>query len=298
MRLAEIAAILVLSAPAAALAQDSSRTLETARLIGYGDSLRATGNGNEALFENPAGIALGSSYSVEAGYLDDLHGSERMFNASIMDSQAGPIAGGISYTYSSRGLGRDEQDRKLSITGHRGELALATKLTDGFALGITGRYLNFSAGAEGSTDEVAGSFSAFTIDAGAQYQAPFGLCLGFAGYNLTNPSAPGPAIAWGAGVGFKSDSFVIEADVRYNARLGKPRFSGAIGYTIGEVVPLRFGGGYDLADESAYLGFGAGFATKELAVDAGYRQRIVDGLANSQDRDDRMFAISARAIFF
>ena len=66
--------------------------------------LRARGlaTGNDSIYVNPAGLAMAKIYSIELGYLDDLLGSDRRFNASIVDSQAGPVAGGFAYTYTKR----------------------------------------------------------------------------------------------------------------------------------------------------------------------------------------------------
>src|SRR5438477_564148 len=84
----------------------------------------------------PARIALGAVYSLELGYLDDARGSDRRFNASIIDSQAGPLAGGVAYTYSKR-RPDDMPSGEDRLVGHRLELSLATKVAENASLGMT-----------------------------------------------------------------------------------------------------------------------------------------------------------------
>lgn len=273
----------------------AAQTYEGARLLGLSDAQRALGTGNDAIYVNPAGLALGQVYSVELGYMDDLLGSDRRFNASIVDSQAGPISAGLAYTYTKRRPDAVE-DSDQRLEGHRTELALATRIGDSFALGITARYLTFDRkkGEEDLPDE---DFSSFQVDAGIQWRIYEGLAVGLAGYNLTNSDRPEVPISWGAGVGWQGGSFSIEGDVRYNAQQGRPRYSLGGGFILADIIPIRAGFSYDYGTEVWAVSAGAGLVIDNFGFDVGFRQRL-----NGEDLDDygdeRILAVAARFLFF
>ena len=271
------AATVALPAPAAAY--------EGARLLSAAGAQRALGKGNDAIYSNPAGIALAKVYLVELGALDDLHGTERLFNASVVDSQAGPLAAGLGYTYIEK-----TGPESAEIVGHRVDVDLATRLSDRSALGITARYVTTS------EDEDAG-FDLFTLDAGFQWQAESGVSLGLTAYNLTNADESEFPISWGAGVGFGSGGFSVEADVLYNAKIGRPKFAGVLGYVISDLVPLRAGVSYDRATESISVSGGIGYQEFKFGIDLGYRQRVVHGDLPEDAPGDRLLGVSVRALF-
>lgn len=284
--------VAVLGLPRGAEAQH----YEGARLMGLADSQRALTTGNDSIYINPGGLALGRVYSVELGYLDDFRSADRRFNASIVDSQAGPIAGGIAYTYSKR---RPDQSAMVDerLSGHRVELALATRVADTAALGVTARYLTYDRQvAEGQTPPDEG-FSTFTVDAGLQWRILEFLSVGVAGYNLTNSDNRELPIGWGAGLGLELGAFTIEGDVRYNAQLGKPRFSLGGGFVIGEVVALRAGGAYDRLNEAWIASGGVGLILDRFNLDLAYRQRL-NKEGDFEDADERIFAAAIRMTFF
>ena len=269
-------------------------SFEGARLLSYAGALRALSTSNDAIYLNPAGLALSNIYSIEGNFLDDLRGRQRFFNASVMDSQAGPVAGGLAYTYMTRTVGVDPQGAEYTLEGHRAELSVATKVAETVAIGVTGRYLNFTA-KHGEADDPARAIDIFTIDAGLQWRSQSGFCLGLAAYNLTKPDYREVPISWGAGLGFEAEGFAIEADIRYNARIGKAAFSGAVAYAFGGVVPIRLGGSYDLASQSASISAGIGYQTKEFSADFGFRQRVSEGRYGPDDLDGaRMIGLSLR----
>lgn len=276
--------------PGFARAQD----IEGARSLGLASSQRALGNANEAIFLNPGGLALGQFYSIELGYMDDARGSDRRFNASVVDSQAGQIAAGLSYAYITR---RPDElpSGDERVEGHRAELSLATRIFDTAGLGVTGRYLSFSR--KLGEEDRPGGFKEFTLDAGVQWRIVETLGIGFAGYNLLNSKLRELPISWGAGLGFMSGGITIEADVRYNAQIGKAMYSGGAGYVIADTVPIRAGLAYDLADDSLTLSLGLGFNVDRFSIDLGYRQRL-DGERVNEDDDRRILGASLRATVF
>ncbi len=265
---------------------------EGARLLGFAESQRALTTGNDSIYVNPGGLALAKIYSVELGYLDDIRGSDRRINASIIDSQAGPVAGGIAYTYSTR-RPDDLPAGDARLRGHRVELATATKLGDAVGVGVTTRYLTYSL-KNGETED---GFKVLTFDVGIVWRIVEGLSLGAVGYNLTNSKRPEVPIGWGAGLGYEIAGFNVEGDVRYNAKIGKARYSLGVGYIIANLVPLRLGAWYDLANKTWAVSGGVGFNYERIAIDLGYRQ-LVNGNRNFEDDDERILGIALRGQFF
>jgi hypothetical protein len=270
-----------------------AQAYEGARIISVAESERALATGNDAIYLNPAGLALGKLYSIEVGYLDDIRGSDRRINGSVVDSQAGPVAGGIAYTYSSR-RPDDLPDGDVRVKGHRVEISTATKLGEfPAALGVTARYLHMNR----KDGEESDKFKVFTVDAGFQWRIWEFLSIGLVGYNLTNSSRKEVPIGWGAGVGFQFDAFTLESDVRYNAKIGKPRFSLGAGYTIAELVPIRIGAWFDRANNAWAVSGGVGFVYDRFSIDVAYRQ-LVNADKTFEDGDDRILGIAIRGRFF
>ncbi|MBK8012702.1 MAG: hypothetical protein IPK13_15225 [Deltaproteobacteria bacterium] len=264
-----------------------------ARLIGLADAQRALGTGNDAIYSNPAGMALGRAYTLELGYLDDLRGSDRRFNASIVDSQAGPISGGIAYTHlSARPAEQTAGDERLG--GHRFDIAMAAPLSDSAAIGTTIRYLSY--GRSLGDEKLEGGFSGLTFDTGLQWRLGRGLALGLAAYNLTKSKRRELPLSWGAGLGFELEDFSIESDVRYNTQIGKARFSGGAGYAIGGLLPVRAGVSYDRADGAILVSGGLGFIYERVSADVAYRQRVNKG-SSAEDADERILSVAIRAHF-
>lgn len=285
------AAILLLGVAAPAAAQQ----YEGARLLGLAEAQRALTSANDSIYINPAGLALGSMYSVELGYLDDIRGSDRRFNASVIDSQAGPIAGGLAYTWTNRRPEfTPEPDER--IEGHRMEIALATRVAESAALGVTLRYMTFDLHDEDGEEIEDGGFKIFTVDVGFQWRVFDGLSVGLAGYNLTNSDEPEVPIGWGGGIGYQLGAFSIEGDIRYNAQRGEPRYSGALGYVLAETVALRAGVSYDYATKGIAVSGGAGLFLDRFAIDVGYRQ-LVNADDVGVDSDQRILGVAVRALF-
>lgn len=268
---------------------------QSARLLSMADSLRAGATTHDAIFVNPAGLALGRVYSVEANAQDDLVDVDTFLNASIVDSQAGPIAAGISYTYLDRKLGGDGDDARKRLA-HRVDVAVGTRIAESAALGVTLRYITLSEQLGGVDVEDAG-YNLFTVDAGLQWALGGGLRLGLAGYNLTHPDNVEQPLSWGAGLGWGGEAFSIEADVRYNAQVGNPRFSGAVAYVLGQIVPVRVGVAWDRRSEALWVSGGIGYQDANFGADVGYRERVVQGTVADTEPGKRMLAFALRLVF-
>lgn len=275
----------------AASSRADAQTYEGARLLGFANARRALASANDAIYVNPAGTAMARLYSLELGYVDDLLGSDRRFNASVVDSQAGPVAGGLAYTYASRRAGEvASPDRRLE--GHRAELSMATLVSEAAAVGATVRYLSFDV-TEGDRNVAGAGFSGLQLDIGIQGRLWQGLSLGLVGYNLNKSDRPEMPLSWGAGIGWQSEVLSLEADVRYSAQVGALRYSFAAGVALFEMLLLRAGGTYDNASKTWAISGGAGLSLERIALDIGFRRCLGDrGLEGYGD--ERVFGASLR----
>lgn len=278
-------------------AQAEAQSFEGARLLSLAESQRALTSGNDSIFVNPAGLAMSKFFALETNYGDNFEGGLRRVNVSAVDSQAGPVAGGLSYLNSSEIRGYvGAMERRLY--GHRFDLSLAMLVVDSLSIGVTGRYATYSE----SLDDVEveeGGFNKFDIDIGMQYRLQNGLAFGGAVYNLV-PDDEAKAYtprSYGLGVGWANEMFSIESDMRYNLENGKARFSLGGSVTLGDVFPVRLGGAYDRFDESWHIAFGAGIQSKEFGLDVGYRQQVAVAAAFEQPTTPRVFTAALRLMF-
>lgn len=266
-----------------------------ARLTGFAQARRAWARGSDALVINPAGLALSPSYTVELGYADDFRESDRRVHVSITDGQAGPVAGGVGYTYGKLRPFNffDDEDR---LEGHRFEGALAFGIFEGAALGVNLRGLIYEAQpAEGSTGE---DLEEFTFDVGFQWKVNEQVAIALTGQNLTNIQRLEAPLLATAAVGLTFDAFTIESDVTYNAFLSDVLVAVGAGYTFAEVVPIRAGFLYDLQQQEAGLSFGAGIQAGRFGLDLAYIQRITNISSDETDDDERVFVASIRLVAF
>lgn len=274
-----------------------AQSFEGARLLSLAESQRALTSGNDSIFVNPAGLALSKFYALEANYGDNFEGGLRRINVSIVDSQAGPVAGALSYLYSDEIRGYvGAMEKRLS--GHRIDLALAMVVVEAFSIGVTGRYMTYGESL-GETDVEDGGFNKFDIDIGVQYRLQSGLAFGGAVYNLIpdDEAKPYTPRSYGLGVGWANETFSIETDLRYNLENGKARFSLGGSVTLGDIFPIRAGGAYDRFDESWHVAFGAGVQSKEFGLDIGYRQQVAVAAAFEQPTTPRVFTTALRLLF-
>lgn len=272
-----------------------AQSYEGARLLSLAEAQRALVTGNDALYVNAAGIALANAYSIEVGGMHDLGEIDRRFNLSIIDSHDKPVGGGVGYTFREYLVAKEGGEERVRSV-HRVDLSLAMRLADTAALGVTARYLHVGENL-GEVDVDERSFGLFTLDAGLQWQSASGLAAGVTAYNLTNPDHPETPISWGAGAAYRLDPFSVEADIRYNAKIGKPLFQLGLTLTVAQVVPIRAGISYDRATESAAFSVGLGYMSPEFGIDLGFRQKITGSVAPGLD-SDRILALAIRGVPF
>jgi hypothetical protein len=240
----------------------------TARTLGLQASIGVAA-GNEGIYVNPGAIAARKRYSIEGMALHDRRGADnadRLYGASVVDSQTSSITAGVSYLH----------DQGLLSSGNLFHLALAGNLSEAFHLGVTGKLFNL----HGET-----STQAANLDAGAFWQIADLLSMGFAGYNLlSNGNRAVSPMGAGAGVAIGSDrTFQVTGDWRadFDRNAGKTtnRWSGGAEGLLANLVVLRGGFMRDETLDTSWWSAGVGFVTPGAALDVGYRQSTTDPTA-------------------
>mgnify|MGYP001066645944 CR=1 FL=1 len=265
----------------------------TTEAIGLSSARRALGSSNDALYLNPAGLARKKAYTLELDFADDLRGSERRFHASITDGQAGPVAGGIGFTYSTAAP-RVPREGRARFEGWRLDGALAAKAGDRFAIGVGLKGFVYDLNID---DAPSGErLGLFTVDAGMQILISDSVVLGLVGRNLTRPSQAEVPLEAGGGLGFQKDAFAIEADVVYEDFVENIVFTTGTSYTINEMVPIRLGTVYDAGQEEFGLSFGLGLEVGRFGLDLAYAQRLTGIDSAIQGDDERIFGASLHIV--
>jgi opacity protein-like surface antigen len=254
-----------------------------------GNAYRAVVTGNDAIFLNPAGMALFKSYSLEVEYLiTPKFGSkeeptakfgsrngptEHVIQASAIDNSISQVfATGVAFTRVQRG------DDK---TGNRFDLAFAVPISDNLFIGLDATYLDFNESGKKNVNAVTASVAALL-------RTSFGLSLGVVGYNLTNtgdylehPISMGTAVMfspfrtlelafdWLVNFQKPTDATQPSADHRvgYSYNVG-------IEYLLLDQLVLR--GGYSYDQTSPYgdahlVAAGIGYVSSMTTIDFGYR---------------------------
>ncbi len=282
------ATVICLAGPQSANAQD----YEGARLLGLGRAQRALATSNDSIYVNPAGLALERRYVIESGYVDDFRGSDRRFNGSIVDGQAGPLAGGVAYTYTVR-RPSELPEGNVRLEGHRAEVALATRLASEASIGVNVRYLRFER-TDGDQVIDGSDFGIFNLDAGLQYRLAPNLSLGVAGYNLIKNDRPETPLQLGGGIGYQADTFLLEADFLYDFQVEDLQLSGSLELLLGDMFPVRGGVSWNQEADEWRLSVGIGMVLDQLSIDLAYRQSL-NSDRPGDDADDRLFVVSLRA---
>ena len=244
-------------------------------------------SGNEGLYVNPGAIAARKRYEIDGGALFDRRGAQtvgQFFGGSIVDSESSPVTAGVSYLRVGKG----------PYEGNLVHFALAGPLTEGFYLGVLGKYLSLTGQTVGATPVLGApgtpaapvklaNLTAVTADAGILWQVAHLVSLGVAGYNLVpvgnKIAAP---LGMGAGVAVGSDrSFQVTGDWRtdFDAPAGKNanRWAAGAEALLFDMVPVRAGWMTDGLLDTSWWSAGVGLVTPTgVALDVGYRQSIDD----------------------
>jgi long-subunit fatty acid transport protein len=250
------------------------------RPLGMGNAYRAVVTGNDAIFLNPAGMALFKSYSFEAEYLitpkylSKDGPTEHVIQGSVVDNSTLQLfATGVAYTRVQRG---DEK------TGNRFDTAFAVPLSENFFFGLDAKYLDFDRSGQNK------DLKAITIDAGALMRTSIGLSLGVVGYNLTNtadyiehPISMGAAVMYSP---FRTlevafdwlINFQKPKDASQPGRHHRVGYSYNVGgeYLLLDQFVVRGGYSYDQTSpygDAHFVAAGIGYVSSQFTIDLGYR---------------------------
>lgn len=260
-----------------------------AERLALGDASRAAVSGHDAIEANPAGILTPvPQYRLDLGYLDDFRGSDRRLRVSLLDSQAGPLAGALGYTY-VRARPDGLEAGKARLAGHRVDLSFAALASPEFGLGITGRYLNYQL--EGLPGGASPKVSVFNLDAGFRWMLTEMLWLGVVGKNLVASDRPEMPISVGGGLAVLVGPLTAEADFEWQIKAKNRLYALGASYLLLERVPLRVGLQHTDLDKAWKFSAGVGYHDASFEAEIGYQIRV-NPKGQARDRDAQMLVLS------
>ncbi len=251
-------------------AQEAPVTTRTMALGGgtYGAAMSTSG-----VYANPGAMGLARVYHVDSAVLYQPNLSRWAFGSTVVDTTR-RIGAGLSYNYGT--IGGDDR------TSHDARLALSASITEGLAVGVTGRYMSHS-GAGAADGQPGVAYDGFTVDAGLALRPVSFLSLGVTGLSLTNPGTRLSPRALGAGVGvYPAESLGMVADAYWDlhdVEQPRMRWSGGVELLLAR-APLRLGYTYDetRGDRAVHLvTAGIGYIDPSFAVEAALRQEVSGG---------------------
>lgn len=255
-------------------------TYQGARGLAMGGALRAAAISTPSLYVNPAALALGRLYHLEAAYQYDGAVQGHLANAAVVDS-TNKVAGGLGATYAVSDP--DHADR----TAYDLRLGMAVPIAQGFSIGGTLKYLHLD---QAGTPALGGATAAdnddpllddFTFDAGALLKLGEVISLGAAGYNLTNLGTPEAPLEVGFGAALSlGEVAVVDADVildlsTYDRAVARYGIGGE--YFAANRYPIRLGYAIDPRESRQFLSGGVGYVDQRFSAELGLRQQIVGG---------------------
>ncbi len=266
-----VAATLTMTSAAFAQVAGAPETPTTTRMMALGGNAQAAAQSTSGLYSNPAAMSLGRVYHVDSSILYDPTVNRWAFGGTIADTTR-MVSAALSYNYSLL-------DGSDSRHNHDVRLGLSVLLTEGVALGVTGRYMNYDGTA--STNTTLGTaFSGLTVDVGAVVRPATWLTLAVTGYSLTNPDTALTPISVGGGVAVTPiEALSIIVDNVWDLRtFSEPRMrlNGGAEVMLGH-VPLRAGYLYDdtrLNGPVHTITGGVGYVDTAFGVEAAVRQDV------------------------
>jgi hypothetical protein len=262
--------------------------VQTPRIAALGGALRASSNSTDALFVNPANMAVSRVYHVGALAQIWPEASRQSYGLGIVDSivSASRLAGGLGGTFNRQDA--DGVDR----TSFDVRFALAYPFSEHFFVGGSGHYLSLkqggfprgiytlppsqaAAGLNGSA-----IVQTFTFDAGMTLKPSPEVSLSLVGYNLTDPGTGFLPLMFGGGAAYGTQDFSLEADVIGDFttyETGTVRAMGGGEYLAGDHFPLRAGYRYDAGQKSHTISGGIGYIDKSYTFDLSVG-RVVSGV--------------------
>ena len=244
------------------------------RTLSMGGAQRALGNSNETIYWNPAGMALRKRYEVDGQYLYGSRDAVSHYNFSIVDSNTGPVAGGVAYTFTHAG------PRDAGI--HRIRMGFAVQLSDSLALGISGQHVRGGYTLSDAPEKTEPRL--WSGDLGLLARVSDHLQIGVSARNLLRDERSELTRRdIGAGIAYLDETFTVtaEADWDLEDKQRTTAYRAGAEYVAGGSFPLRIGyahqpyvgaDGQD-GDESV-LGGGVGILVATGSVNASYQKSL------------------------
>lgn len=249
------------------------------RMMALGGNAQALAQSTSAVFSNPAAMSLGRVYHLDSSTLYDPTVGRWMFGGAVADTTRS-VSASLAYNYSL-------VDGATGVRNHHEvRLGLSVLLTEGVALGITGRYLNLG-GPLSTNTRLGTDFAGVTLDAGAVIRPVSFLTLAVTGYSLTNPDTALSPLSVGGGIAVTPvEALSIVADNVWDLRsFAEPRMrlGGGVEFML-DKIPLR--AGY-LFDDTRFGGTvhtvtaGVGYIDRLFGAEFSLRQDVA-GAATPQ----------------
>lgn len=278
------ATLAAMAAPSVGFAQLSrpSELPTTTRMMALGGNAQALAQSTSGTYSNPAAMSLGRVYHVDSSVLYDPSASRWAFGGTVVDSTR-MVSAAVGYTYSM--LDNDTEARK----GHDIRVSLSVLLTEGIALGLTGRYMDLSTSRAAprpmgsQAPRLGADYAGFTIDAGLILRPVSFLTVAVTGYSLTNPATATSPLSVGGGLAVTPiDNLNIVGDTVWDLNTfnsPRMRLSGGVELLVAH-IPLRLGYLFDdtrLGGPAHTLTAGLGYIDTQFAVEASMRQDLAGG---------------------
>ncbi len=249
------------------------------RAPAMGGAHRGVGTSNDTLYLNPAGMAISTRYSFDAAYAYSPFDNLNRFNASIVDSKSGPVAGGVAYTY----MNGDDDGLNASIQRFHG--AVAVPLVESLVVGLNVRHVR------GSLSDVFDEEGARSERSVRIWNGDIGISallgsvgVGIVYQNVLNLDDDEEAFAprtLGGGVSFNTGQLVLAGDIVSTFRNGGNESD--LSYNLGaefflqDIYAIRAGYRYEPfirrngeEDNESILSGGLGYVTGRGAIDLGF----------------------------
>lgn len=278
--------VLCLAAASAFLPRLSGAQVSTApelptstRMMALGGNAQALAQSTSGVFSNPAAMSLGRTYHVDSLTLYDPTVGRWMFGGAVADTTR-MVSASFAYNYSLI-------DGATGVRNHHDvRLGLSVLLTEGIALGLTGRYMNLG-GPLSSNTRLGTDFAGVTFDAGAVVRPVSFLTLAVTGYSLTNPDTAASPLSIGGGIAITPvEALSIVGDTVWDLRTysePRMRLSGGVEFLL-DKVPLRAGYLFDdtrLGGPVHTVTAGVGYIDRLFGAEFSMRQDVA-GAALSQ----------------
>ena len=242
-----------------------------ARSIAMGDAFRGVASSNDAIIDNPAGLALNPHYEIAGFFAWDTAAPAAYWNGSVVDATTLPLAVGVSYSHIGSGndiLGNMAPGRYV---GSSYRLALAYPVSDVLAVGVNADWLRYGGDVNGGNgiDAVTGG-AALALKLGDMFT------IGAVGSNLVDVGTSLVPRQFAVGASFGTDSTfrvdvdgvaTIEQSAAYDLHVGGE-------YFLAQLLALRGGYFYSGLTQQHFVSGGVGLVVPGFAIEGAYRQSV------------------------